>query len=438
MTVKKCREEIIKELYVEKIEDHKNILHFCYKCNSEIEPRLSLQYFVKMVSLANKTLEVLHKNEIEILPKNNLQLIYDWLNNIRDWCISRQIVFGHSIPIWHCQECKHINCEISTPNKCYACKSKNLKKETDVLDTWFSSWLFAFAIYNEEELKYYYPNSIVITNTDILFFWVVRMIMAGLEFTDKIPFKKIYLHGIIRNTIDPTEIINKFSTDILRYTLCFMMPFEQDLNLSLDNFNIGKKFCTKLWNSVHYIISKIDGEYDININNLEFNIEDTWILNKYIETNNYVITEIDNMQFMSTLKKIHNFLLVDFCNTYLEINKLSKKPNNIMLLYIVTNILILLHPYIPFITEELFDILKSKITNIREYKSIMNCKLTIIKSNNNNNNNIFNEFMYVVDLAKKNKQNTLQINKNDNIYEYIHKNENLFIKLSNIKKIEYI
>ncbi len=397
MDTRKARIEIVNELNknnIDKIIDYENTNKVCYRCNTEIEPLLSDQWFMKMRDLAKRAKEVVENEEVKFTPSYHAKVYYNWLDNIRDWTLSRQLVWGHRIPIYTCQACTHVMCEITAPVNCSVCNSNIIEQETDVLDTWFSSALLPFGVFEEKDLANRYPTSLLITGADILFFWVARMIMMGLELQNKVPFYDVYLHGVIRdekgikmtkslgNVIDPIEIIDSYSADILRFTLTMITPQGCDIQLSKNQFKTGRTFCTKLWNSVRYCTLNFDSNNKISINNddinkilLDIDECDIWILNKLNDLIDVYTEGLDRFDFMVVLQRVYTFLWDDFCNQYLEFVKLNIKNNNTqkVLLYIFDNILRLLHPFIPFITEELWHVIKQFTTTNTDIKSIILC-----------------------------------------------------------------
>lgn len=389
----KARKEIVNELHnnnlIDKIVKHKNSVGICYKCNTIIEPYLSEQWFLKMEPFVKSTLDIINKNKIRIIPEHNIKILNNWFDDMKDWCLSRQLVFGHRIPIWYCLNCNNTICEMIDPTKCNKCGNDELEKDNDVLDTWFSSGLWGFSVFdNKENLDYYFPTSVLITGKDIIFFWVARMIMFSIEFTNNIPFKEVFLHGIIRddkgdkiskskgNVIDPLIIIDKYSCDAMRFSLLFLTPFGQDVKLNHNSFNIGKTFCTKLWNCCRYLLLNlnIDKKYDFNqINFKELKEMDLWIINKLNKTIIDINKYFNEYNFIEAIKVSQYFIWEDFCSNYLELIKpyIQNNQTQLILLYLINNILILFHPIIPFITEELWQSIKIFIINYKDKKSIL-------------------------------------------------------------------
>lgn len=456
----KCREELVKELqelnFIDKIENHKNKQGVCYRCQTIIEPNLSNQWFVKMESLIELAQKAINGGKIELIPDYQTKIFNVWTNKNMDWCISRSIYWGHQIPIWYCSLCSEIICCEKNPMTCPKCNSDKLERETDVLDTWFSSALWGHGIFeNKEDFDYYYPTNVLVTGKDILYFWVSRMIMMSLYMTGKIPFERVLLHGIVRdehgnkmskskgNGIDPLKIIDEYGTDALRYTLMYNMSLGNDINISIKSFDLGKVFCTKLWNASRYILMSVTNVTvdpdDITINN-DF---DKWLLYKIKTINDEISQLISKYDFSSALAILGNFFWNDFCNMYLEIakNYINDINTKKALLIIISKILIMYHPFVPFITEELWSKLRSSFTNLSE--SIMHAKLLCF-----DNIDTFKlmETQYFIDMiykirTKKGNSNYKKIlimnNNNDNV-EFMNANKGAFAKLIKIDNVSII
>ncbi len=385
----------------------------CYRCHTIIEPRISLQWFVKMKPLAEKAIKVVEDDEIKFYPERWKKVYLNWMNNIHDWCISRQIWWGHRLPVYYCKNCQEtINTDTNNnsdnkpsdfsnrgiivsktkPDKCPDCGCENIVQENDVLDTWFSSWLWPFATFYwpfkisdteqnkiyQDELNYFLPTSCLVTASEILFFWVARMIMAGLEFTDQIPFHDVIIHGTVRddkgikmskslgNTINPLEIIDKFGADALRFSLMLQAASGSDVYLSDEKFLVGRNFSNKIWNATRFIFIKMN-DNNIEIDNLEFaKIEgiDKFILNEFDQTIEQSENYLNNYALNEAAKKIYDFFWHMLCDWYIEIIKddftIAKAKISI---YLLINSLKLLHPFMPFITEEIFNLIKTN-TNL--------------------------------------------------------------------------
>ncbi|MCI5522858.1 MAG: valine--tRNA ligase [Spirochaetia bacterium] len=352
----------------------------CYRCKTVVEPYLSDQWFVKMKPLADKALKAWKDGEIVFYPKKWENTYSHWLENIRDWCVSRQIWWGHRIPAWYC-DCGEVIVSREDPCKCPKCgaDSSHLKQDPDVLDTWFSSWLWPFSTLGwpeqTQDLQQFYPTTALVTAYDIIFFWVSRMIMAGLEFTGKSPFKDIYIHGLVRdkqgrkmskslgNGIDPLEIIEQYGADALKFTLSFLCAQGQDILIDNDSFKMGSKFCNKIWNASRYILGNLQDRTLIPVKDEDLTELDKWI---YCELNNAaksVREALDNYRYNDASAAIYEFFWNEFCDWYVEATKLSfwhgdekEKDRAVsVLLNILEESLRLLHPFVPFVTEEIYS-----------------------------------------------------------------------------------
>jgi|688.fasta_scaffold71341_4 valyl-tRNA synthetase len=381
----KIEERLKIDNLIEKIK-YETLNKTCYKCNTYVENILSDQWFVNMKPLAEKAIEV--ADELNFFPEFHKKVYLHWLNNTTDWCISRQISWAHDIPIYYCKDCDNIIASVDNITECNKCKSINIEKENDVLDTWFSSCLYSFAVFdNEDDYNKFFPLSVIISGSDILFFWITRMIMMSLYFKKKIPFKDIYLHGLIRdehntkmsktlgNVIDPISIIDKIGTDAMRFGLIYNYNEGKDIKLGMKHFDIGRTFCTKLWNSVRYILTTRKLDYDIKHINIDGISEKNLIqINRLKEITNNSVNDLEKYNFGSYIKNIYTFMWDIFCNDYLEHNKSDEsiETTNI-LLYNIIQIIKLLHPIIPFITEEIYQKLKNifKQLDLLEKETLM-------------------------------------------------------------------
>ncbi len=380
-----AREVILEDLkeqgLLEKIEPHALSAGHCYRCHTIIEPYLSKQWFVKMKPLAKPAIEAVKKGKIKFHPERWTKVYLNWMENIQDWCISRQIWWGHRIPVYYCRSCKDKPIVTKNrPEKCPFCGRGEIYQDEDVLDTWFSSWLWPFATFywpdetrSKEDLKYFYPTSVLVTAPEIIFFWVARMIMAGFEFQKTIPFKDVYIHGTVRdiegkkmskslgNVIDPLEIINEYGTDALRFSLISITAQGQDVFLSKERFEQGRNFANKIWNASRFILMNLDPVYTekdlcVNFKNGNFNLVNRWILSRFYSTLKEVNNYLDNFKFNEAANTLYAFFWHEFCDWYLELIKADiKNPDNQLVMYkVLEKSLRLMHPFMPFITEEIW------------------------------------------------------------------------------------
>lgn len=387
-----ARKIIIKELtslgLIEKIEDYKTTVKKCYRSDAVIEPMLTKQWFVKMKPLALIAKDMVIKKELEIIPNRHEKVFHNWVDNIRDWCISRQLIWGHQIPVWYCDDCDNMTCTEIDPDCCGKCESKNIVRDPDVLDTWFSSSLWAFAVFNDEERNYYFPTSILVTGEDILFFWIIRMMMMSGYIYGKIPFQKVYLHGIVRthdenkkvvkmskslgNAVDPLDVAKKYGIDAMRFTLAMTMPKDSDMLLTIKSFDIGKTFCTKYWNVVRFCTSKLRAVCTEKIDEKKLDTVDIEMLNSLKLLTKNVFNNIDNFIFCDAAKELYSFVWNTVANEYLENAKLNMTDEKQKVLFnILCTVTKLLHPFIPHITEEVWSIL----SNQYHHSSVMLCEI---------------------------------------------------------------
>ncbi|MFX0030095.1 MAG: valine--tRNA ligase, partial [Candidatus Hermodarchaeota archaeon] len=391
-----CRDEILKDLekegLLEKIEPYTHAIAHCQRCNTVVEPRISTQWFVRTRTLAREAIDAIQSGITSMIPEREEMRFYQWMGDIRDWCISRQLWWGHQIPVWYCSN-GHEICDIEEPSQCPTCNDKNLKQDEDVLDTWFSSGLWPFATLgwpdlDNEDFKRYYPNDMRETAYDILFFWVAREMMLGLELTKQSPYRMCYFHGIIRNEqgkkisksmenidqYDPLNIIGKYGADPLRFTFVANTIPGKDLNLGEGLLKASKNFCNKVWQSANYVLGNLDKtekieKFSASYPKSKLHHGDRWIvsrLNKIIKQVNNFYKEYD---YLNAARLIRSFFWDDYCDWYIELSKVriydevepDKSTPISILLYVLERCLRLLHPIIPFLTEVLWQRLPEAI-----------------------------------------------------------------------------
>jgi valyl-tRNA synthetase len=383
-----CRDKVLADLkerkLLEKIEPYSHSVGHCGRCQTMIEPKVSLQWFVRTRPLAKAAIEVVKDGRVAIIPERFTKIYFDWMENIRDWCISRQLWWGHRIPVWYCQDCAKVTASVDEPVACIHCGSKQIIQDPDVLDTWFSSALWPHSTLgwpeDTDDLRYFYPGSVMETGYDILFFWVARMIMMGLEDTGDIPFHTVYLHGLIRdeggdkmsklrgNVINPAEAIGKYGVDALRFALTTGTSPGNDINVGESKLESSRNFVNKLWNATRFILQSMDAEgleaWTVQLQPRK--IEDQWINSQLNRLIRGVTGLMENFQFGEAEQQIYDFVWSKFCDWYIEIAKirLHSRSAPSPLPFLVNTLeksLRLLHPFMPFVTEELWQSLKQRL-----------------------------------------------------------------------------
>ena len=384
MTCAKARGLIIEDLTALGLfKEEEKIVHsvgHCYRCGTVVEPYLSWQWFVKMKPLADKALKAWKDGEIQFFPKKWENTYEHWLTGIRDWCISRQLWWGHRIPAWTCSSCGQVIVAREDPCTCPKCGAgaDKLVQDPDVLDTWFSSWLWPFSTLGWPEktpdLETFYPTTALVTAYDIIFFWVSRMIMAGLEFTGKAPFHDIYIHGLVRdkqgrkmskslgNGIDPLEIIDMYGSDALKFTLAFMCAQGQDILVDKDSFKLGSRFCNKVWNASRYLLGNLEGRNLIPVTDDDLTELDKWIYSRLNHAAKTAREALDSYRYNDAASAMMEYFWNEFCDWYVEATKINFKNGDdkekdrqaSVLMNILEENLRLLHPYLPFVTEEIY------------------------------------------------------------------------------------
>jgi len=378
-----CREKLVQDLQeeglLEKVEPYGNAIGHCYRCKTMIEPLLSKQWFVKAGPLAESASKAVREDRTRIFPENWAGVYFEWMDNIRDWCISRQIWWGHRIPAWFCRECGKVAVARDTPAECPACGSTDLVQETDVLDTWFSSALWPFSTLGwpdeTRELKTFYPTSVLVTGFDILFFWVARMMMMGCHFMGDVPFRHVYIHALVRdaegqkmskskgNVIDPLEVMDRFGTDSFRFTLAALAVQGRDVKLSEERIQGYRHFINKIWNAARFVLmNQTEGGRRLRREGKDL-LAERWIMTRLAETSEAVTRALDEYRFNEAAGLCYHFVWHEFCDWYLELVKQGlygedegrKAAVREVLRGAFEAVLKLLHPFIPFVTEELWQ-----------------------------------------------------------------------------------
>jgi len=377
-----CRKAVVDALEKEglllKIEPYRHSVGHCYRCKTVVEPNLSKQWFVRTKPLAEKAIAAVRSGQTKIIPEMWTNTYYDWMNNIRDWCVSRQIWWGHQIPAWTCDDCGEVVVAMDAPQSCPGCGSKYLAQETDVLDTWFSSALWPFSTMGWPDetplLKTFYPTSVLVTGFDILFFWVARMMMMGIHFMGDVPFKDVYVHALVRdedgkkmskskgNVIDPLDVIDRYGTDAFRFTLAAFAAQGRDIKMSEKRVEGYRHFINKLWNAARFALMHLEQGYE-KINSQNLSLPDQWILSRLERVTADVANALDGYRFNDAAGALYNFVWHEFCDWYLEAVKPAlydkqgpeaKEATRSVLWRVWRDTLVLLHPFIPFVTEEIW------------------------------------------------------------------------------------
>ncbi len=382
-----ARTQIVADLetagLLDRIDDHALSVGGCYRCKTVVEPYLSLQWYVNVGPLAQRALAAVREGKTRILPKQWENTYYDWMENIRDWCISRQIWWGHRIPAWFCDSCGKVTVAMEDPSSCASCGSVEIHQETDVLDTWFSSalWPFSTMGWPDEtpELATFYPTSCLVTGFDILFFWVARMMMMGLHFMDEVPFADVYIHALVRdaqgqkmskskgNVIDPLTVIDQYGTDAFRFTLAAFAAQGRDIKLAEDRIAGYRNFCNKVWNAARFTLMNLEGFAPdaVKLEEVTLSDGDKWILHRLNETARATAEALAGYHFNEAAMGLYQFTWSEFCDWYLELSKRDlygddperKRVAQYVLWYTLESLLRLLHPFMPFISEEIWQTL---------------------------------------------------------------------------------
>ena len=379
-----CREAVLRDLeeggYLVKVEDHEHNVGTCYRCGTTVEPMTSAQWFVKMAPLAGPAMDVVKDGRVQFVPTRFSKTYLRWMENVHDWCISRQLWWGHRIPAYYCDDCGEMVVSKEDVTVCPKCGGTHIRQEEDVLDTWFSSGLWPFSTLGwpdkTKELEYFYPTSVLVTGYDIIFFWVARMIFSGMEQMKEEPFKTVYIHGLVRdaqgrkmskslgNGIDPLEIIDQYGADALRFTLITGNSPGNDMRFSIEKVEASRNFANKIWNASRFI------QMNLTIDEIglpeDLALEDKWILTRYNELVRAVTENIDKYELGLAAQKLYDFIWDNFCDWYIEIvkprlqnkeDKASSENAQRVLCYVLSGTMQLLHPFMPFITETIWQAL---------------------------------------------------------------------------------
>ena len=383
MKAEEARALVVEDLkeggYLVKVTDHAHDVGHCYRCHTTVEPYLSEQWFVSMKSLADKALAAWRNGDIEFYPKRWENTYAQWMETIRDWCISRQLWWGHRIPVWYCRDCGEMIVSRTDPSECPKCHSHNIEQDSDVLDTWFSSWLWPFSTLGwpdkTPDLERFFPTNALVSAYDIIFFWISRMIMASEEFLGKAPFHDIVITGLVRdikgrkmskslgNGIDPLEVIDRFGADAMKFTLCYLAAQGQDVMIDMESFRLGSRFANKIWNATRYLLMNIEGRNLVAIDRSRLSIMDRWIYSSFNKAAKTISEAMAGYRFNESAQAIYSFFWNDFCDWYIE----ASKPRMLhgtdeekdlavsILMDILEKSMRLMHPFLSFLTEEIYQ-----------------------------------------------------------------------------------
>ena len=461
---KKIVEDLEAQGLMEKIEPYSHNVGCCYRCKSTVEPIVSKQWFVRMEKLAAPAIKVVRERKIRFIPERFSKTYFNWMENIKDWCISRQLWWGHRIPAWYCEDCGEIIVEKEDPTRCPHCGSTKLKQDEDVLDTWFSSalWPFSTLGYPEatEDLKYFYPTNVLVTAYDIIFFWVARMIFSGLEHMGEIPFPEVLIHGIVRdaqgrkmskslgNGIDPLMLIDKYGADALRFSLTTGVAPGSDIRFSEEKMEPSRNFLNKLWNAARYVLMNSEGKTLPPIGSFSYTSADKWILYKLNQTVREVGVYLKKYELGMANAKLYDFIWSDFCDWYVELTKPALYGNSekaalealSVLTYVLKQILKLMHPFTPFITERIWRECGEKSTIMLETYPAFTKKFVFTAE--------YRKFEKIKELIRAVRnlraEMSVPVSKKLNLYvvsdiaKYIEKNSSYILKLANVASIHFV
>ena len=376
-------EDLLAEGYLIKETPYNHDVGHCYRCHTVVEPYLSEQWFVRMRGMADKAIEAWKKGEIVFYPKRWENTYIHWMETIKDWCISRQLWWGHRIPVWYCKDCNEMIVSRTDVTECPKCSSHNLEQESDVLDTWFSSWLWPFSTLGwpdkTEDFSRFFPTNTLVSAYDIIFFWISRMIMASLEFIGKVPFKDIVITGLVRDTqgrkmskslgngIDPLEVINEYGADATKFTLCYLAAQGQDVQIDMSSFKLGSRFANKIWNATRFLLMNLEGRELVKVERTNLSLMDRWIYSELNKTIATIDRAMDGYHFNEAAGAVYSFFWNDFCDWYIESSKDkllrgTDEEKNIQVSIIMDILEIsmrMMHPFLSFLTEEIYQFLPS-------------------------------------------------------------------------------
>ncbi len=383
LSAAKARALVVKDLeaggYITAAKEHRHEVGHCYRCSTIIEPYLSNQWFVRMQGMAQKALKAHQDAKVVFYPRRWENTYTHWLENIHDWCISRQLWWGHRIPVWECATCGQRIVSVDDPTSCPHCAGSDLLQETDVLDTWFSSWLWPFSTLGwpdkSADMQTFFPTNTLVTGYDIIFFWVSRMIMASLEFLDQVPFRDIYITGLVRdrqgrkmskslgNGIDPLEVVDQYGADAMKFTLCYMATQGQDILIDMDSFKLGSRFANKVWNATRFILMNLEGTTLIDPSTIEHTTLDRWIYHQLNNAARQIEEAMASYKFNEAAQAIYDFFWNDFCDWYVESAKRNlysdqsaqKSRQVSLLLDLLAHSMRLMHPFASFISDEIYS-----------------------------------------------------------------------------------
>ena len=461
---KKIVEDLEKLGLMEKIEPYTHNVGECYRCKAVVEPIVSKQWFVKMEDLANPALKVVRDGKIKFIPERFAKTYYNWMENIKDWCISRQLWWGHRIPAWYCPDCGEVIVEKEDPTCCPKCGCKNIHQDEDVLDTWFSSALWPFSTLGfpdkTEELDYFYPTNVLVTAYDIIFFWVARMIFSGLEHMGEIPFPEVLIHGIVRdakgrkmskslgNGIDPLELIDKYGADALRFSLTTGVAPGSDIRFSEDKIEPARNFLNKLWNASRFVLMNSEGKTLPKLGTFKYTPADKWILYKLNKVTRDINNYLKKYELGMANAALYDFIWSDFCDWYIELTKPALYADNekaklatlSVLTYVLKQILKLMHPFTPFITERIW-------MECGEEKTIMLAKYPEYIRNHNFVED-FEKFEAIKEIIRSVRnlraEMDVPVSKKLNLYVvssneiYVAMNESYIKKLANVETVSFV